>query len=101
MFDLGLLTVLDRQALVRYAVLHARWMEAEKFLEEKGSVYPIKDDQGRIKYVAQFPQVSMMRNYAKLANSLGLEFGLTASARVRLHVEPLSDESDKDRQFFG
>ena len=101
LYRLGLLTILDRQALARYAVLHARWMEAEKFLEEKGSVYPIKDDQGNIKYLAQFPQVSMMRNYAKLANSLGLEFGLTASARVRLHVDPLSDESDKDRETFG
>ena len=101
LYRLGLLTILDRQALARYSALHARWMEAEQFLEEKGSVYPIKDDQGKIKYLAQFPQVSMMRNYAKLANSLGLEFGLTASARVRLHVEPLDPEESKDKRFFG
>ncbi len=76
-------------------------MEAEKFLEKRGSVYPIKDDEGKIKYQAQFPQVSMMRNYAKLANSLGLEFGLTSSARVRLHAEPLYDGDEKEREMFG
>ncbi len=101
LFRLGLLTILDRQALARYSALHARWMEAEKFLEEKGSVYSIKDDEGRTKYLGQFPQVSMARNYAKLANSLGLEFGLTASARVRLHAEPLYDGDEKEREIFG
>ena len=101
LFALGLLTVLDRQALARYSALHARWITTEKFLDKNGSTYKIKDDEGKVKYIGQFPQVSMNRNLAKLSNALGLEFGLTASARVRLHVEPLDPEESKDKRFFG
>ena len=76
-------------------------MRAEKWLDENSDVYPIRDDQGRIKYVVQFPQVSIAKNFSKLANALGQDFGLSPSARVRLQVVPRDDEGDKERQFFG
>ncbi len=98
---LGLLTVLDRQSLARYCCAHARWMRAEQWLDENSDTYPLRDDKGRIKYVAQFPQVSISKNFANLANALGQDFGLSPSARVRLHAGPRDDGDKKDKYFFG
>jgi len=98
---LGLFTALDRQALARYCAAHSHWMKAERWLDENGEVYPIRDDAGKIKYVAQFPQVSIAKNFAKLANALGETFGLSPTSRVRLHSEPRYDRDDKERDFFG
>ena len=34
------------------------------------------------------PQLSMSLSFAKLANQLGAEFGLTPATRSRIHVAP-------------
>ena len=101
LFKLGLLTILDRQALARYCVQHSRWMAAEKWLDENTSVHEVKDDTGLIKFIVQAPQISLAKAYAKLSNALGIEFGLTPSARVRLHTEHPGNEGDKEKEFFG
>jgi P27 family predicted phage terminase small subunit len=81
---LGLLTRVDRDALVAYCRTFARWQATEDFLDAHGEVYPIRDDQGRIKCMAQFPQVAIARNLLLVLKAYQQEFGLTPSARSRL-----------------
>ena len=87
---MGLLTIAEEDALVTYAQTFARWKAAEEFLAKHGDVYPIRDEQGRVKYMQQFPQVAIARNLALLLKSYQQEFGLTPSARSRLSIEPES-----------
>src|SRR5438552_1152817 len=44
--EMGVLTRIDGNALTRYCRMWSRWRKAEEFLESKGEVYPIKDEQG-------------------------------------------------------
>ncbi len=82
------LALVDRDALVAYCVTYARWQKTEKFLVEHGEVYPIKDAVGRVLSMAQFPQVAIARNLLQAVRAYQLEFGLTPSARSRLHAQP-------------
>ena len=83
---MGILTVVDGDALAAYCQTYARWKAAEQFIQQHGEVYPIRDDNGRVKYMQQFPQVSVSRNLLQLLKSYQQEFGLTPSARTRIEV---------------
>ena len=69
---LGVLTVIDRDALVIYCQLYGRWKEAEEFLGKHGSVFPLRDEAGRVRCMQQFPQVSIARTLAQLLISRNL-----------------------------
>jgi len=86
-----LLTVAEEDALVAYAQTFARWKAAEEFLAKHGDVYPIRDDQGRVKCMAQFPQVAIARHLLAVLKSYQQEFGFTPSARTRIGVEPAGE----------
>jgi len=91
------LTRADGFALELLARTWGKWMEAERKIEEVGSVYPIKNPDGSIKYLQQTPWVAMGRNYGAELNRLLQQFGLTPSARSRIttavksesHADPL------------
>ena len=96
---IGVLTIIDGDALATYCQIYSRWKEAEEFLAKHGSVYPLRDDQGQVKYMQQFPQVAIARHLAQLTKTYQQEFGLTPSARTRIEVgEP--DDSDPN-SFYG
>ena len=78
------LTRADGFALELLARTWGKWMEAERKIEEVGSVYPIKNPDGSIKYLQQTPWVAMSRNYGAELNRLLQQFGLTPSARSRI-----------------
>ncbi len=64
--------------------------------------YPLKDEEGKIKYVAPWPQVSIANKLAQQLTRLEQEFGLTPSARARLQLSPAKKEPtahDKGRFF--
>ncbi len=67
--------------------LWSRWRRAEQFIQKNGDVFPIKNDDGTIKYLQQFPQVGIANNLASKLNRLEAEFGLTPSSRSRIRVE--------------
>ena len=54
-------------------------------------MFPIKNEDGTIKYLQQFPQVGIANNLAAQLNRLEAEFGLTPSSRSRIRVEKGSD----------
>ena len=95
-----ILTVVDADALAAYCHTFVRWREAEDFITKHGSVYPIRDDQGRVKCMQQFPQVAIARNHLLAMRAYQQEFGLTPAARSRVNAgEPPyigARESDAD-----
>jgi P27 family predicted phage terminase small subunit len=96
---MGVLTYVDGDALANYCQIWARWRAAEEFIQRHGDVLPIKDDTGRVKYLQQVPQVSIARNLVQVLNRYQQEFGLTPSARTRIHAKPQDKKNDKERFF--
>ena len=64
-----------------------RWQEAEEFLAKYGPIYAVRDERGRVRYMQQFPQVSIARHLLLILKALYQEFGMTPSARTRIEVE--------------
>ncbi len=99
---MGVLTKIDGNALARYCRLWSRWRRAEAFLEEKGEMYTLRDDDGNVKCFQQWPQVAIANRLAQQLTRLEGEFGMTPSARARLQVAPRQVEparNDKSRFF--
>ena len=82
----GVLTVLDGDALAAYCQTFARWRAAEAYLARHGEVYPLRDERGRIRCMQQFPHVSIARSLLQVLRAYQKEFGLTPSARSRIEV---------------
>ena len=77
--DAGLLAVVDRDALLSYCRAWARWIEAEKAIEQLGMV--IASPSG---YPQQSPYVAIAdRAWAKMQAFWG-DFGMNPSARTRI-----------------
>ena|ERR1700732_21422 len=89
----GLLTSIDVDVLAAYCSTYARWREAEDFLKENGLSFVIygdptkKNPKGPVKYVQQYPQVSIAQKSLQLMCKFGAELGLSPAARSRIHVE--------------
>ena len=75
------LTHADRQALAVYCDTWSRWREASDFVRKHGAFLPVKDDSGKLKYLHQFPQVSIAQKLLTNLLRYQQEFGLTPSSR--------------------
>lgn len=87
------LTVVDVDAFGRYCELLARYVALKKFVWSKGAgatTYRVTDERGKLRYVAELPQASELRQVHRLLLGLEREFGLTSSARSRIQVHPSS-----------
>ncbi len=84
---MGVLSVIDADALCAYCDTWSRWKRAVLFLQQNGDVYTVKDESGKAKYVQQLPQVAMARNLLAALNRYQQEFGLTPAARSRLVIQ--------------
>ena len=84
------------------AWLWARRRKPVAFIDQHGEVYRLKDMRGKVKYLAQFPQVNIAAHLAQQRARLEQEFGLTPSARTRIHVSPSQPTPVRDlSRFFG
>lgn len=95
------LTSVDADALAAYCQTYARWVAAEQFLAQHGEVYPLRDENGKVRCMQQFPQVSIARNLLLLLKAYQQEFGLTPSSRSRVVVVADEDPDDEAARFFG
>lgn len=95
---MGVLTMADGNALGRYCRVLARYIEADKFLQEHGDVWAVTDSNGNIKNYRQYPQVRLVRQLADQLLVLEREFGLTPSARTRLVVERRGARNAEDER---
>lgn len=98
--DMGVLTLIDADALTNYCDTWSRWKKAVLFLQKNGDVYTIKGDDGKLKYVQQLPQVAIARNLLAVLNRYQQEFGLTPAARCRLTITE-QDDSPGLMEFLG
>ena len=92
---MGVLTLIDADALAVYCDTWSRWKDAVLFLQKNGAVYTIKDEEGKAKCVQQWPQVSIARNLLAALNRWMREFGMTPSARTSIVAKP-PEEGDLD-----
>jgi P27 family predicted phage terminase small subunit len=97
---LGLLTIADKDAFTEYCEVMVQWIKAKQFVEKNGTSYYVHedyrdgiDDNGnfiikkRLKYVGQFPEVSIFRGLTQVLRALRSEFGMTPAARTRIEVD--------------
>lgn len=94
---MGILTRADRNALARYCQAYARWKRAELFLQKNGDIYPLKDDNGRVRCFIAWPQVAIANKLGQTLTRLEQEFGLTPSARTRIEPvghRPVADDEE-------
>lgn len=84
---MGVLTVADGAALERYCDAIVRWRKASALLAEKGEVFTVRGDDGKVKYIQQLPYVSIVAGLAALLANIEAQFGMTPSARTRITVE--------------
>lgn len=84
---MGVLTRIDANALGRHCRLWARWRRAEAFLDQHGEVCPLKDENGKIRYFQQFPQVAIASKLAQQLTRLEQEFGMTPASQTRIRVD--------------
>lgn len=82
--QLGLATVLDRAMLALYCQEWSRYVEASAWIKKNGTTYVLRDKDGNVRYVAQFPQVAIARAAAEAVRKLAAEFGFSPSTRSRL-----------------
>ena len=93
---LGLLTLVDRAALAGYCQCWARWVEAEKFLEENGTTITARDDKGVVKWVQAVPQVGIATKMLDRMHKFASEFGFTPASRTRIGLPGPKRESADD-----
>lgn len=84
---MGVLTQIDGETLARYCTLLARYWDAEDFIKEHGTVFPLRDENGKLKYLQQIPQVGMANKLAVMLLRIEQEFGMTPSSRSNIFVE--------------
>lgn len=106
--DLPWLTVVDVNTFAAYCSTFARWREAEGFLEEHGLHFEVraasgtKGKRGPVKFVQQWPQVSIARQALQMLCRLGAELGLSPAARTRIQIEPDEKKTDQTAErMFG
>ena len=96
-----LLTHVDQDALAAYCQIYARWKAAEEFIQQHGEVYPVRDDQGNVRRMKVYPQVAIASSLLQMLRSYQQEFGMTPSARTRVHEITGFVRDPDDERFFG
>lgn len=88
---LGLLTEIDGHALGRYCLAMASLLKAQAVLEAKG--FTVSTPSG---YKQQRPEVAIVRNMLLITRAYAIEFGMTPSARTRIHMPEEGADDDVD-----
>ena len=83
---MGVLTVVDGEALASFCQTYVRWRKAEEFLDQHGQVYPLRDEKGNVRCMQQFPQVAIARSLLLILKSFYQEFGMTPASRTRIEL---------------
>lgn len=93
LFDAGLLTTIDRDALAAYCVAYARWRKAESQLAGEGEVIRTAekvDGDGAViggGNLIQNPWLAVANRAQETMAKLAAEFGMSPSSRSRVKAE--------------
>ncbi len=95
------MTRADIEALARYCDTYEWWLATRAKLKADGDTYPILNDKGEVKYIAQRPEVSIAHKLAVQLRQLEQDFGMNPSARTSLNVETTQQETSDDASMFA
>ncbi len=95
LYACGLLTKVDRAALMAYCMAYARWIVAEKNLRRTGTLVKRKDGAPMLS-----PYLAVVNDALKHMLAFMREFGLTPSSRSRLKAAKPEDMEDPGERFF-
>ena len=95
------ITRADIEALARYCDTYEWWLATRAKLKAEGDTYPILNDKGDVKYIAQRPEVSIANKLATQLRQLESDFGLSPAARTSLKVEPDAKEESTLSKFLA
>ena len=95
------MTRADVEALARYCDTYEWWLATRAKLRAEGDTYPIVNDGGQVKYIAQRPEVSIAHKLAQQLRQLEQDFGLNPSARTSLNVQTTQQDTSDDAQMFA
>jgi len=95
------MTRADIEALARYCDTYEWWLATRAKLKKEGDTYPILNDKGEVKYIAQRPEVSIANKLATQLRQLESDFGLSPAARTSLKVEPDAKEESVLSKFLS
>ena len=95
------MTKADTEALARYCDTYEWWLATRATLRQNGDTYPILNDAGDIKYIAQRPEVSIAHKLSTQLWQLEQDFGLNPSARTGLNVEKTPESTGDDDRMFA
>jgi P27 family predicted phage terminase small subunit len=95
------MTRADVEALARYCDTYEWWLAVRAKLKAEGDTYPILNDGGEIKYIAQRPEVSIAHKLAQQLRQLEADFGLSPAARTSLKVEPDASQESTLSKFLA
>jgi P27 family predicted phage terminase small subunit len=93
------MTRADVEALARYCDTYEWWLATRAKLRADGDTYPILNDAGDIKYIAQRPEVAIAHKLAAQLHALEADFGLTPSSRTKLATQ-VEVKKDELEDFF-
>jgi len=79
LYDMGVLTLVDRAALAAYWQCYGRWVEAERMLESTPKLLKTKSG-----YVQQSPWLSVSNKQLELMGRYMAELGITPASRSRV-----------------
>lgn len=109
----GLLTEADLEKFVRYCDALPRWYSMRNFIEEYGETYevlaPVYEGQGRDRQVIDWkvskismrPQMKLYIELERMISNMEAEFGLSPSARTRIHAVEDEHEKEELNKYFG
>ncbi|MGE8143456.1 phage terminase small subunit P27 family [Novosphingobium sp. NPDC080210] len=104
LYNLGILSEIDRAALAAYAMAYGRWVQAERAIArmaEKDQLtggLMIKTSNGN---AIQNPLVGTANKAAADMMRYAAEFGMTPSARSRIAAQPPEEGTDPADRFFA
>ncbi len=112
---MGLLSQADEMVLMRYVVMLARWVKAEKFVQKHGTAHavweqiliPDPDKPGdmkyerRLKYMRRFPQVGEAHELHQALLRVEQHYGLTPSARAAIGAAIGDGKKTKAANDYG
>lgn len=95
------MTQADIEALGRYCDTYEWWLAVREKLRKEGDTYPILNDKGEVKYIAQRPEVAIAHKLAAQLHTLESDFGLTPSSRTKLATAQTDKPHDDLEAFFA
>lgn len=100
LFQLGILSRIDRADLAAYCSSYARWMECEDKIKELKTKNP--DSLGVLYKTTNgnliiSPLLSVLKGEREACHKFLVEFGMTPASRTRINVEKKNDEDEFEK----